>query len=254
MKNIILLLGVMFLSACTIVGPTERGVRYNFGSVSDSVLEPGTHLWLPYFAGSKIVEVDVKQIDIKASSGTIDQQEVQTLVSLNVQVDATKVVPLIKAFGDESAAFDRIISPVKEAINANVSKYTAKEVLTKRTELKTNIQKILGEELGKYGINVLNVSITDMQYSAEYSKAIEQAQIAEQRAKQSEYETQRVEQEAKAAIAKAKGEAEANRMKQATITPLLVQLEAVQKWSGNFPQVMGSSQMPFMMNFGPVKQ
>ena len=52
---------------------------------------------------------------------------------------------------------------------------------------------------------------------------MEQAQVAQQRAKQAEYEVQRVKNEAQAAIAKAQGEAEAQREVQQSLTPQLLQ-------------------------------
>lgn len=253
MKKYLLLAILVLSTACTVVSPTERAVRYNFGALSDDVLQPGTHVWIPYVAGSKTIDLRIQKLEIHTSSGTKDQQEVGTSVTLNIQVDAAKVVELVKKFGSEENAIDQIIPMVKEAVNGQVSKYSAKEVLTKRAELKAGIEQEAKDELLKYGIILHTVSVTDLQYSKEYSDAIEQAQIAEQKAKQAEYKTVQVENEAKAAIAKARGEAEANRMKQQTITPLLVQLEAVQKWNGVVPQFMGSGSLPFMLNFNGSK-
>lgn len=246
MKKFILCLSLLTLSACTIVSPTERAVRYNFGSLSETVLEPGTHIWVPYVAGSSTLDVSVQKLDIQTSSGTKDQQEVTTSVTLNIQVDASKVIELMKRFGSEQTAIDQIIPMVKEAVNAEISKYSAKEVLTRRVELKNGIENAAKDELAKYGILLHTVSITDLQYSQEYSAAIERAQIAEQKAKQAEYETQEAQNRAQAAIATAKGEAEANRLKQQTVTPLLVQMEAVQRWNGQLPQMMGSGPVPFL--------
>lgn len=246
-------MSLLALSACTVVSPTERAVRYNFGSLSESVLEPGTHVWIPYVAGSKTLDVSIQKLNIETSSGTKDQQEVGTNVTLSIQVEPTKVVQLVKTFGSEESAIDQIIPMVKEAVNSQVSKYSAKEVLTKRTELKEGIEQAAKDELLKYGIILHAVSVTDLQYSKGYTDAIEAAQIAEQRAKEAEYKTLQTENEAKAAIAKARGEAEANRLKQQTVTPLLVQLEAVQKWNGQLPQFNGGSNMPFMMNFNGNK-
>jgi hypothetical protein len=39
-------------------------------------------------------------------------------------------------------------------------------------------------------------------------------------------------------LASAKAEAEANRLKQQTITPMLLQLEWINKWNGKLPETM----------------
>ena len=43
---------------------------------------------------------------------------------------------------------------------------------------------------------------------------------------------------AQAMLASAKAEAEANRLKQQTITPMLLQLEWINKWNGKLPVTM----------------
>jgi hypothetical protein len=43
---------------------------------------------------------------------------------------------------------------------------------------------------------------------------------------------------AEAMLTAAKAEAEANRMKQVTLTPLLLQLEWINKWNGQLPSTM----------------
>lgn len=243
---LVLLAATLGLSACTIVGPGERGVRYNLGKVSEEVMEPGTHLWIPFFSGSYTFDVSIIGVQVKTNAGTKDQQEVNTKAVVNLQIDPTKVVKITKEFGSESALFDALAPILKDSVNATVSKYSAEEVLTKRPQLSKDIETLVKERISDYGVFVHNVSIEDMQYSEEYSQAIERKQIAEQKAKQAEYETQQAEQNAKAAVAKARGEAEANRLKQQTITPALTQYEAVLKWNGQLPQVMGSGATPFI--------
>lgn len=261
MKSILtgLLMGLL-LTSCTIVGPGERGVRYNFGSVSEEALNPGTHVWMPYFFGAQSIDVTITALEMVTSSGTKDQQEVTTSVVVNVQVNPEKVVEVIKRFGSVDGLASAIRPMVHESISAKVSKYSAEEILTKREQLKKDIEDELKNSFTKYPLLIHDVSIRNLEYSKEYAQAIEQKQIAEQKAKQAEYDTQKITQEAKSAVAHAEGqakatvlkaeaEAKANRLKQATITKDLIQYEAVQKWNGELPQVNGSGVMP-MLNLG----
>lgn len=224
MKEIIGILAILVtMMACTVIGPTERGVRYNFGKVSDEALSSGTHLWIPYLAGSKTLKVNVKALELKTSSGTKDQQEVSTVVVVNLQLDPTKVVDTVRNYGDEDAVFAQITPQIQEAVNANISKFSAEEILTKREALKEAIDKVIKERATKYNVIVHDISIKDLQYSSEYAKAIEQKQIAEQEAKQAEYDAQKATQTAKAAVEIAKGQAESQRLLKSTITPELLQ-------------------------------
>lgn len=258
MKNVLLaLFAVVAFSSCTLIGPNERGVRYSFGKVSDDVLESGTHFWLPYFVGSKSVNVKMTALEIKTNSGTKDQQEVTTQVVINTQIDPAKVVSLVREFGSEDG-LDSTVNPlIHAAISAKVSKYSAEEVLTKREQLKMDIQNEIKSSLEKYPVIVHDVSIKDLQYSNEYARAIEQKQIAEQKAKQAEYETLKITQDAKSVVAqaegaakasllKAKAEAEANQLKLRTLTKELIQYEAIQRWNGQLPQVNGGGTLPMI--------
>lgn len=261
MKNVLLaLFAAVAFSSCTVVGPGERGVRYSFGSVSDTVMESGTHLWLPYFAGSKSVNIKMTALEVKTNSGTKDQQEVTTQVVINTQIDPAKVVALIREFGSEDGLGSTVNPLIHAAISAKVSKYSAEEVLTKREQLKNDIQNEIKLSLEKYPVIVHDVSIKDLQYSNEYARAIEQKQIAEQKAKQAEYETLKITQDAKSAVAqadgqaksallKARAEAEANQLKLRTLTKELIQYEAIQRWNGVLPQVNGGGTLP-MINIG----
>lgn len=250
MKSLMLVIIALTMSACTVIGPGERGARFSMGELSDKVMLPGTHLWIPYFAGSSKLDMQIHAYQLKTSSGTKDQQEVSTSTTVNLQLNTEEVLNIVRLFGSDDAVIARVLPLVQESINAVVSKYSAEEILTKRGALKTDIEALVKDKIVKYGVIVHDVSINDLQYSEEYSQAIERKQIAEQKAKQSEYETQEAVQMAKAAVAKAKGEADANQLKQQSLTPQLIQYEAIQRWNGSLPTMMGGNGVVPFINLG----
>lgn len=70
----------------------------------------------------------------------------------------------------------------------------------------------MGDRLQKYGVLVLDTSVVDLNFSQEFSKAVEDKQIAEQRAQRAVYVAQEAEQEAQAEVNRAQGKAEAQRL------------------------------------------
>ena len=126
------------------------------------------------------------------------------------------------------------------------AKRTAEEVLTKRLEMKQDIDDVLRERLLSYGIKLHDVSIVNLKFSEGFTQAIEHKQIAEQQAKQAAYVAEKATQDAKAEVEKAKGQAEAQRLLKSTITSEILQQKAIDKWDGRFPQVMGSGHVPFL--------
>lgn len=59
-------------------------------------------------------------------------------------------------------------------------------------------------------------------------------------------EVLKAEAEAKAILAKAKAQAEANQLQAKSLSPELIQWNAIQKWDGKLPQMTGSGALPFI--------
>lgn len=242
-------------TACSVVGPGERGVRVSLGKASSEVMEPGAYLWFPVFLGNIKYNVQVQKSDIKTSAASKDMQDVTTDVAVNWSITPDKVVDLVKTVGDEDDILIRIIQPaVSEVLKAAMAKKNAEELLTHRMELKKEIDDALNDRLAKSGVTLEGVSIMNFEFSAEFAQAIEQKQIAEQKAKQAEYTAQQATQEANAQINRARGQAEAQRLTMQTLTPAILQKMAIDKWDGAFPQYMagGGGALPFI-NLTPPK-
>lgn len=56
----------------------------------------------------------------------------------------------------------------------------------------------------------------------------------------------RVHKDAQAEVNRARGQAEAQRLLKTSITQEILQKMAIEKWDGQFPQVMGSGTIPFL--------
>jgi regulator of protease activity HflC (stomatin/prohibitin superfamily) len=104
--------------------------------------------------------------------------------------------------------------------------------------------------------------VVDLAFSPEFARAVEEKQIAEQRAQRAVYIAQEAEQEAQADVNRAKGKAEAQRLLAETLKAqggeLVLQKEAIEAWRQGGSQipkvlVMGDSKkgaVPFMFNLG----
>ena len=104
-------------------------------------------------------------------------------------------------------------------------------------------------KVGKYGLDISEISLVNFGFSQEYQAAIEQKVIATQAKLKAEQDLQRIEVEAKQAVAKAQGEAEAIRIQSQAIQTgggaNYVQLKAIEKWDGKLPNV-NSGAIPFV--------
>jgi regulator of protease activity HflC (stomatin/prohibitin superfamily) len=235
-----------------IVNAGERGVLMRFGKVQEQVLGEGLHPIMPIVTSVKRLNVRVQKNTFKSDAASKDLQTITTELAVNWHIDPLRVNKIFQQVGDENLIIDGIITPaVSEVLKAATAKKTAEEVITKRTELKEEIDNHLKNRLESYGIIIDDVSLVNFSFSPEFSRAIESKQIAEQEAKQAEFIAQKATQEAQADINRAKGQAEAQRLQRLTLTPDLLQKQAIEKWDGRFPTVMsGNGALP-LININP---
>ena len=250
--GVVLFIIFLFLKPFAIIGAGERGVVMRFGKVQDVVFDEGMHFITPIVTSVKTLSVRVQKNDVDAEVFSKDLQDVDMDVAINWHIDPSKVNQVFQRVGDESQIVFRIITPaVSEVVKAATAKKTAEEIIAKRTELKQEIDSALKDRLISYGVIVDDVSLVNVAFSPEFAKAIEAKQIAEQEAKRAEFEALKAEKQAQADVNRAKGQAEAQRLQRLTLTSELLQKQAIEKWNGQFPQVMGGNgALPFI-NINP---
>jgi prohibitin 1 len=248
---------ILLLKNCfAVIGPGERGVIMHFGKVQDTILDEGIHWKTPISTSVKSLSVRVQKSDIEVEAGTKDLQIINAALTVNWHIEPNKVNQVYQKIGDEEQIVETILKPaMTEVLKASTPQKTAEEILIKRAELKQEIDTKIKERLATYGIYVDDASLVNVSFSPEFAKSIEAKQIAQQEAKQAEYETIKAAEQAQAEINRAKGQTEAQRLLRETITPELLQKQAIEKWDGKFPTVMSGNNgsLPFINITPPAK-
>ncbi|MDJ0677223.1 MAG: prohibitin family protein [Calothrix sp. MO_167.B42] len=250
--GIAILFAFILFRPFAIINAGERGVVMQFGKVQERILGEGLHPIVPVITSIKTLNVRVKQNSFKADAASRDLQRVSTEIAINWHIDPTKVNRIFQQVGDEEQIIQGIMTPaVSEVLKAATAKKTAEEIITKRNDLKQEIDEQMTNRMADYGVIIDDVSLVDFAFSPEFSKAIEAKQIAEQEAKQASFIAKKATQEAQAEINRAKGHAEAQRLQRQTLTPELLQKQAIEKWDGRFPTVMGGNNTLPLININP---
>lgn len=246
--TLVALLAMIGLSSYVIINPGEAGVLSILGKARDGVLLEGVHFKPPLISKVDIYDVTVQKFEVPAQSSTKDLQQLSASFAINFRLDPIQVVNIRRTQGTLQNIVAKIIAPqTQESFKIAAARRTVEEAITKRNELKQDFDEALGGRLQKYGILVLDTSVVDLAFSAEFSRAVEEKQIAEQRAQRAVYVAREAEQEAEATINRAKGQAEAQRLLRETLTAELLQKQAIEKWDGKFPQVLGGNgAVPFL--------
>ncbi len=250
----VVILVIIGFNSFVVINPGEAGVVSVLGKASDGVLLEGVHFKPPLAGKVDIYDITVQKFEVPAQSSTKDLQDLTASFAINFRLDPIQVVNIRRTQGTLQNIVSKIIAPqTQESFKIAAARRTVEEAITKRDELKQDFDLALGARLEKYGIIVLDTSVVDLDFSPEFSKAVEEKQIAEQRAQRAVYVAQEAGQEAEATINRAKGQAEAQRLLRETLTAELLQKQAIDKWDGKFPQVMGGNgALPFI-NIDPNK-
>ena len=260
---------VLFISlnSFVIVNPGQAGVISILGKARDGAVLEGIHLKPPLISVVDIYDLTVQKFEVPAQSSTKDLQDLTARFAINFRLDPTQVVEVRRKQGTLENIVSKIIAPqTQESFKIAAARRTVEEAITKRNELKQDFDTALGQRLEKYGIIVLDTSVVDLAFSPEFARAVEEKQIAEQRAQRAVYVAQEAEQEAQADINRAKGRAEAQRLLAETLKQqgggLVLQKEAIEAWrqgGSQMPKVLvtggdSNSSIPFLFNLGNLQE
>ena len=238
---------VWVFSPFVIVGAGERGVVFNqFHGVDQKILGEGFSFIVPVIERIIKMDVRIRKSDTRATAASKDLQTVATEIVLNFHLFPDKVNKIYQEIGLDYEK--RIIDPaVQEIVKAVCAEFTAEELITKRQLVKDEIKTSLHKRLMTSHISLDELNITDFQFSKIFNEAIESKQTAEQLALKAGRDLERVRIEGQQKVVQAKAEAESQRIQKETISPIILQLRAIEKWDGKFPQVLGGSgAMPFI--------
>ena len=257
---VLIIIGVVISASVQIVEAGHRGVLLHWSAVDTSSppLEEGLHFVVPFQDSVVNMEVRTLKFTEDTDSASKDLQTVSTEVTVNYSPAPNAVNVLYKEVGLQYES--RVILPaVEEVVKQVTANYNAEELITKRPQVKADIEQEITTRLNVFNIDTDVISITDFQFSPLFAQAIESKVEAEQKAQKAENDLIRIEVEARqleaqaeglaaANIAEASGEAEAIEIinKALAENPFYLEWLKTQAWDGKLPLVVGEGGTPFI--------
>lgn len=255
------------------------GILTTFGKVEPNTVSAGVHVIAPW---QKIVKLDnrTQKVSVETDTFSKDIQQVKVSLAVNFCIDQATAQELYKTVGVnyyESVVLPRILENVK----AVVAEYSAKNLVAKRGELSDEILTRLTDDAAAYGINIISISVEDIDFTDEFTDAVERKQVASQNKLAAETEQAQKTMEEQAAAdravisAKAKAEqdviaanaelevtkiqaeaalyagekeAEMNKRIAESLTPNLVKYYYIKQWEGVLPKTVLGEDNSFMIN------
>jgi len=235
---VVFVLVLLGAASSYIIQPGTRGVSVRLGKAADKFLPEGFGFRTPFI--TKIVLVIVKQrtVSLHATCFSSDLQQVDTDVNVLYRIPEDSVVEIYRKYAGDP--FDSLIAPrVQEAIKEVTALLTAEQIVKKRDEIKDQTIAAARRKIGKI-LSVEDIVLRNIDLSPELEAAIEAKMVAEQEAARARFTQQQTQVEADTAVIRARGEAEAIRIRGEALrlNPTFLRLQIVEKWNGRSPLVV----------------
>lgn len=243
-----LLLVLALLSTFVVVVPVgERGVLLRFGAVQDTVLGEGVHLLIPAVQSVKPVSVRLQSHLQHSEAATHDLQDVKIDLAVQWHLPPERVQRIYQQLGDRDAIVNSVLEPaIEDGLKTVVASLTAEQLITERSSFRQDLETLLRDRLAGFDLMLDGVDLVQLDFSSRFRAAVEAKQIAEQDARRASYEAARAQRQAAARVYQAEGEAKAQELLQTGLTAKVLQRQAIEKWNGNLPLVMGNDTLPLI--------
>ena len=253
---IIFVVAVMAMGSTFIIPPGHRGVLVTMGKVSPVFAPEGLGFKLPLV--TTVVPISVRQQTTisKTECYSSDLQQIDVELRVLYRIPESMIVKMFRDYSGDP--FDSLIAPrVSEALKEVTALQSAEQIVKKREDVKAKTLEAARIKVGDVLV-IEDIVIQNVALSKELETAIEAKMVQEQEAAKAKFTQAKAEIEAQTAIIRAKGEAEAIRVRGRAVqdNPGLVQLQIVEKWNGVSPLVIGgggSSGANILLPIGNIK-
>jgi len=229
----------------------NKGVDDVVAGVDDVVAVTGMVFYNPFTTAIYEFPTYIQHKEYKGENSFVvnskDGSEFSVSPIMNYSVQRDKVPSIFSKYRRPLEDIEEgfLKTAVYDAFRLATNKYTADELISNRAVFEVEVRRLLDGQLLKEGF-IINQFTSNLIYPETFKKSIEAKNNAVQAALRAENEVKTAEAQAKIKVATAEGnaqamltsakaEAESNRMKQQTLTPLLLQLEYINKWDGKLP-------------------
>ena len=165
---------VVLISGIRIVNQYERGIVLTLGKFS-GIRNPGLNIIIP-------VIQTMRKVDVRSTPVDVPKQEVITKDNVTVGVDAVvyfRVLDAAKAVLETSNYVYATSQFAQAALRDVIGNVELDEVLSKREDISQQIKQIVDQETDKWGIDVENVKIQNIELPQEMKRAMAKQAEAE---------------------------------------------------------------------------
>lgn len=210
------LLALLIPSSFHQVEAGEVAVVKTLGKVN-GIRMPGTYFDFYLFNDYIYFDTTIQKLEIRTSSYSSDAQTMDIEMTVQYKIDPTKAEDILTEYISLDSLSQRIEKVADDNAKSILSKYTAMKIIETRASISPEVQEAVKLAIDeKYYATVTAVNLTNIDFTDEFEKSVEDKVIAEQ---QKEAAITKAEQElevakltAQAKIVEAEGNAESQKI------------------------------------------
>ena len=214
-RNLSLLLGIggtALQSACYVVPAGHKAVIWDrFSGIQPQSKREGLNFRVPFVQTYFLYETRTRQAKIATETGTADLQTVTINIRLLYRPDPEKVSTIHGKYGPNYD--DKILPSIgNEVLKSVIARFPADDLINSRDIVSSEISQALRKKARQFDIVLEDASLIHIEFSPEYSKAVELKVIARQESERYFYLVKVAEEERRANVIRAEGETEAAKL------------------------------------------
>ncbi|AIF46169.1 prohibitin family protein [Dyella japonica] len=255
----------------------SRGVLTQFGAIKK--IEPEGLVVVPPWQKLALFSIRAEEAQIDEADGsTSDTQPVKVSLTVRYSIQTDRVSEVYEKYSHNGDLSSYVQTATQEVFKAVTARYSAPDLIAKRSQVSIDINQALKEKLNMYGAQVINIDMRNFSFSDTYMHAINEKVTQEQLRLAAENKVRTVEAEQRAKVVTAQADADALKAQAdgeayATVTAANAQAEALkaqsdalakskdvlelrrievekikaEKWNGELPQhIYAGAPIPFL--------
>ena len=210
------LLALLIPSSYHQVEAGEVAVVKTLGKVN-GIRMPGTYFDFYLFNDYIYFDTTIQKLEIRTSSYSSDAQTMDIEMTVQYKIDPTKAENILTEYISLDSLSQRIEKVADDNAKSILSKYTAMKIIETRASISPEVQEAVKLAIDdKYYATVTAVNLTNIDFTDEFEKSVEDKVIAEQQKEaaitKAEQELEEAKLTAQAKIVEAEGNAESQKI------------------------------------------